>query len=189
MNVYDFDKTIYNGDSSIDFFFYCIKEKPVLLLRLPILALGFVECRVGIISKRNYKGIFFSFLNQFENIDLVIENFWREHYSKIKSLYLNNRRNSDVIITASPDFLINPIGRQLGVAVIASEVDKKTGRFISENCKGEQKVKRFKQAYPNSNIENFFTDSYSDLPMMELAENVFIVKGFKVKKYLKTERT
>ena len=26
MNVYDFDGTIYNGDSTIDFYLYCIKH-------------------------------------------------------------------------------------------------------------------------------------------------------------------
>ena len=25
--VYDFDGTIYNGDSSIDFFFFCLRKK------------------------------------------------------------------------------------------------------------------------------------------------------------------
>ena len=28
MNVFDFDGTIYNGDSSKDFFFYCLKRYP-----------------------------------------------------------------------------------------------------------------------------------------------------------------
>ena len=28
MNVFDFDGTIYNGDSSKDFFFYCLKHYP-----------------------------------------------------------------------------------------------------------------------------------------------------------------
>ena len=26
MNVYDFDKTIYNGDSTLDFYFFCLKK-------------------------------------------------------------------------------------------------------------------------------------------------------------------
>lgn len=26
MNVYDFDKTIYDGDSTIDFYLYCVKK-------------------------------------------------------------------------------------------------------------------------------------------------------------------
>lgn len=30
MNVYDFDKTIYNGDSTIDFYLYSLRKKPQL---------------------------------------------------------------------------------------------------------------------------------------------------------------
>ena len=33
MNVYDFDGTIYDGDSSIDFYLFCIKRKPSILFR------------------------------------------------------------------------------------------------------------------------------------------------------------
>ena len=36
MNVYDFDKTIYDGDSTIDFYFYCLKKHPKIILCLPI---------------------------------------------------------------------------------------------------------------------------------------------------------
>ena len=31
MNVYDFDGTIYRGDSTVDFFLFCMKKKPVLV--------------------------------------------------------------------------------------------------------------------------------------------------------------
>ena len=31
MNVYDFDDTIYAGDSTVDFFFYCLKKKPAIV--------------------------------------------------------------------------------------------------------------------------------------------------------------
>ena len=31
MNVYDFDGTIYNGDSTIDFYIYALKSKPSII--------------------------------------------------------------------------------------------------------------------------------------------------------------
>lgn len=31
MNVYDFDKTIYAGDSTIDFYLFCLKRQPAIL--------------------------------------------------------------------------------------------------------------------------------------------------------------
>jgi len=36
MNVYDFDGTIYNGDSTVDFFLFALKRKPSLLLNVPV---------------------------------------------------------------------------------------------------------------------------------------------------------
>ena len=35
MNVYDFDKTIYDGDASLDFWKFSVKRKPSLALYLP----------------------------------------------------------------------------------------------------------------------------------------------------------
>ena len=35
MNVYDFDETIYNGDSTRDFVKWCMKKHPKALLSLP----------------------------------------------------------------------------------------------------------------------------------------------------------
>ena len=32
MNIYDFDKTIYDGDSSIDFYKFCVKKNKLLIL-------------------------------------------------------------------------------------------------------------------------------------------------------------
>ena len=36
INVYDFDKTIYNGDSTIDFYLFCLKKKFSIILLLPL---------------------------------------------------------------------------------------------------------------------------------------------------------
>ena len=30
MNVFDFDKTIYDGDCTVDFYMYCLKKYPVI---------------------------------------------------------------------------------------------------------------------------------------------------------------
>ena len=83
-----------------------------------------------------------------------------------------------MVISASPEFIIAPICEKLGIGKpIASRVEKKTGKFISENCYGMEKVKRFRKEYPNIEVENFYTDSKSDLPMMQLARNSYMVKS------------
>ena len=41
MNIYDFDETIYDSDSTKDFYFYCLKKYPKILLSVPIMAWTF----------------------------------------------------------------------------------------------------------------------------------------------------
>jgi phosphoserine phosphatase len=43
-------------------------------------------------------------------------------------------------------------------------------------------VPAFKERYPDEAIKNFYTDSINDKPLMDLAENVFMVKGDKIKR-------
>lgn len=58
MNVYDFDGTIYNGDSTIDFFLYALKRKPSILLHIPKQAWGFILNKAGRIDKTRFKDFF-----------------------------------------------------------------------------------------------------------------------------------
>ena len=73
---------------------------------------------------------------------------------------------------------MTPICQQLGVTLIASVVDKKTGQYTGENCFGEEKVRRFEKAgYAKADVEAFYSDSYSDSPLAELAKEAYLVKG------------
>ena len=55
MNVYDFDETIYSGDSTRDFYFYSIKKNPSLLRFLPKQGWAFLKYMFGIINKTKFK--------------------------------------------------------------------------------------------------------------------------------------
>ena len=183
INSYDFDKTIYNGDATIDFYLYCLKNKKTIISLLPVQILGMVLYKLKIKEKEYFKEKFFSFLKKVPNIDLYVENFWKENKSKIKKWYLEQKESTDVIISASPEFLLQPIAKELNVNLIATLVDKKTGKFLSYNCYGKEKVKRYKQEYKNKKISKFYSDSLSDLPMMKIAKKAYIVKGNNIKEY------
>ena len=43
MNAYDFDKTIYDGDSTADFYIFCLKKHKSIILLSPSLLCAF--CR------------------------------------------------------------------------------------------------------------------------------------------------
>lgn len=180
MNGYDFDETIYNGDSTRDFYFYCLKRRPALLCYLPmqgwhaLLWKGFHVC-----TKTQFKENFYRFFKGIPDIDGYVSDFWDGHIKNIKGWYLKQKREDDLIISASPEFLLSPVIRKLGLSnLIASRVDKKTGAYTGENCWGEEKVLRFRAQLPEAEIEQFYSDSLSDTPMAMLAQNGrFIVKG------------
>lgn len=175
MNVYDFDKTIYNGDSTIDFYKFSLKRKPLILLYLPKQILGLVLYSFKIIKKTEFKEYFFSFLNGIVSTELV-EEFWNNNENKIFDWYKKQQKDDDIIISASPEFLLSPICKRIGVYnLIASKVDPKTGKFNSENCYGEEKVTRLLSEYNIKHINQFYSDSLSDLPLAKIAKQAFLI--------------
>ena len=181
MNVYDFDKTIYDGDSTLDFYFFSLRKNPMLLRFLPIQLMGFIKYMFGLAPKLVFKEKFYSFLKGINDIESMVDSFWNKNQDKIKLWYLECREDSDVVISASPEFLLIPICRRIGIKhLIASEVNKKTGICEGENCYGEEKVLRFKKYFSDGQqgeIKKFYSDSLSDAPISLLAEERYIVSG------------
>ena len=178
MNVYDFDGTIYNGDSTRDFVFYLIKNHPKVIRYIPVFILAAIQYRLKFISKTKMKETLYRFLNSFENDELkkIVCNFWDEHRKNIYAWYYKKKNSSDVIISASPRFLLEPICRELNVNLICSEVNIENGDYIGLNCFGEEKVSRFYKEYPGATIDEFYSDSKSDMPLAKLAKKSYLVK-------------
>jgi len=184
MNVYDFDKTIYDGDSTLDFYVFALKKRPKLIKYLPIQVLGFLKYLFGICSKLEFKEKFYCFLNGISDTDELVKVFWDEKQGLIKKWYLNSKKDSDLIISASPTFLLEPICKRIGIKhLIASEVNKNTGICEGENCYGDEKVIRLKKEFKDTAINEFYSDSLSDAPLSLLAERRFIVSGNKIVKW------
>lgn len=186
VNVYDFDGTIYNGDSSKDFYLFCLKKKFKIIRRLPMFFINVILYLLGKISKEKLKENYFSFLKDFDKIDKIVAEFWKCNSKKLKKFYLEKKHNEDIIISASPYFLLKPICKKLKVKeLIATDVNKNTGEFNSLNCYGEEKIKRLSNKYKDIKIKEFYTDSLSDMPLINIAEKSYIIEGDKVNEYKK----
>lgn len=184
MNVFDFDKTIYSADSTVDFYLFCLKRHPRIIKHLPLQVWGIVKYKVQLCTKEIMKENFFCFLKSIEDIDYEINVFVKSNVGKIQKWYLDMHGETDVVISASPEFLIEEFSKETtGFKVLASTVDKKTGEFKSRNCYGEEKVRRFKETFPEENIECFYSDSYSDLPMAKIAKKAYLVKNGKMTEF------
>ncbi len=179
MNVYDFDKTIYDGDSSFDFYKYCLLKYPSVWRHLPIVLWFGAGFALGIVKKHDFKNRFFKFSLLLPDIDKAVSAFWDKNISKIKKFYLKTQRPDDLIISASPRFILAEICKRLGITeLLCTETDPKTASIIGENCYGEEKVKRFDKAgYKRDEVESFYSDSTSDSPLAALAKEAFIVTG------------
>ena len=177
MNAYDFDQCIYAGDSTIDFFRFCLRRQRALLKYLPNQLWGLVLYAFGFIPKTVFKQHFFSFLQGVADINGTVEAFWQAHEQKIGAWYLARKGENDLIISASPEFLLQPCCNILGVKhLIASRVDPATGHFLGENCYGAEKPKRLLADLGLNTVDVFYSDSLSDLPMSQIATESFIVR-------------
>ncbi|MDD3341510.1 MAG: HAD-IB family phosphatase [Bacilli bacterium] len=178
IDVYDFDGTIYKGDSSIDFMFFALgKNKKIWTLFFKYVWFT-VLYMLHRISSSTYKQIFFSFLTKLENVDDLVAEFWKKKQNKIASFFLKEveKGNSIYVISASPTFLLKPfLSSFSNVSLIATVMDKKTGEIKGENCKGKEKIRRLNKEVGNASIHSFYTDSLHDLPLVKLAEHSFLV--------------
>ena len=200
INSYDFDGTIYGGDSSVDFYKYCLKRNKKVLLQLPAQLLGILLYIFGVYDKTTMKEKVFSFLKRVEDPEAYVKDFWTTHEKKIKKWYLKQKKGSDLIISASPEFLLEPITKKLKIHLIASVQDIHTGKYLEKNCHDVEKVKRFRKEYKNTTIKEFYSDSMADKPMMDISKEAYYVKKNtiydlkndregKISKYLKIDKS
>ena len=177
MNVYDFDGTIYAGDSTADFILSTIEKHPYIIPTFIKSGLFFAAYNLNLASKTEFKEKLYAFLQSFENIEDLTNEFWDLNFHKIKKWYLAQKKEDDVIISASPEFLLKPVCKRLGTKnLIASVVDKTTGFYKGINCFGEEKVRRFNELFTDK-IDNFYSDSFSDKPLAALSKNAYFVEG------------
>lgn len=184
MNVYDFDKTIYKKDSSIEFYKYVIQSKPSIAFKyVPKQVLAIIKYKLSLITKERLKEIYFSFL---QNIDTskILSAFIERELKNINEWYLNQQRADDIIISASPEFLVGAFAKRLGIRnVIASKVDITTGTYLGKNCHGKEKVIYLYQEFPEAVIDNFYSDSASDIYLAQRAKHAFMVKKNKISEW------
>ena len=180
MKAFDFDNTIYRGESSIDLAVYMIRNNRKIILYLPMIFTNLVKYKLCMIGREEMETILNDFcqavMGDKDEVPKIIETFWRTHAHKLNRGILKLISPEDIIITAGPDVLINGIRDRLHTDhIISSEVDLNTGRFTYLNFK-DNKVRRYREIYGDIPIDVLYTDSYNDQALMEISERVFLVK-------------
>ncbi len=184
MNVYDFDNTIYKGESGVDLFLYFLKRDPKLIAALPwaISCIARYKATKMTLDEalNKYAGVIEGYAAKIDNIEENVVKFWDKNSKKIKPFYFEQRQEDDIIISACVDVVLEEICRRIGIKnYVGSEVDLEKRKLLNF-CYRENKVKVFKEKFPDAVIDNFYTDSYNDQPMIDLARNAYLVKGDKM---------
>ena len=177
VDMYDFDKTAIPFDSQLRYWGYCMLHNPWIILMLPFQFIWGVMMGLKIISVKTCKKVAFWFAI-FINNKRNVEKFWDKYEKQIYDWFRPENRNGrkTVLISASPDFLIEEIARRMGVDYcIATTCNKKTYTMIGEICRREEKVVRLKKQLPNIVVKDVYSDSIkSDKYIFNLGERCFL---------------
>ena len=193
LSVYDFDKTIYNGETLNDFYRFYLIKKPWKIYTVIFQLWYFLLYILKIINLEKLKENFLRFLNGENTGELkkLIREFWEKKESKInlwvKDEILKNKKETEILvaISASPTFLIIDRLKLMGFDVVIGtdflfESTKFHSHITSKNCKNYEKVKRLDKWAEDNNIQydivNFYSDSIADKPLFDLAEHKYWIK-------------
>lgn len=197
--VYDFDKTIYNGETNLDFTKFMLKKKIYLL---PIILYYSLKSLVYIKNLKKSKEILFSFLKGYtkEELDKLSEEFWEDRMNSIFPYFYNeiekNKKEADklILISASPTFILQYISKKLGFDdLIATDFEFKNNKFTSnilgENCKGKNKVNKLNKLYTEYEFISFYSDSISDKPLYDISKNKYTIENGILKEGMPLKKT
>ena len=180
VKVFDFDNTIYRGESGLHFAFYMIKHNKKIIRYIPKILVAAVKYELCWLSKEKLESIinsiFAGVLDGTESPEELAAPFWEKRTDRLHQNILSLIEPEDVIISASPVFLLDCIREYLKTDhIIGTEMDVAAKKITWFNF-GDNKVKRYTEQYGDRKIDAFYTDSYNDRAMMEIAEEVYIVK-------------
>ena len=169
MKVYDFDKTIFKGNSLQRFCIYNLIRLPYLILLFPYLIVILILHGARVLDKEHFFRGLELYLKLTPNLGRRLSKFWHEKIQDIKPWYLQQKQPTDVILSATPQVVVQPACEMLGVTCIATVGNK--------HCYGANKIDYFRESFGDVVPEEFYSDSLSDFPMMKYAHRGYLVKG------------
>lgn len=190
--VFDFDHTLYDGDSGSHLFAWLIRRNPLRLL-VALLATPLLGPLVAMLPTRRrgvsgYVWIATFGLHRVREFDRVIDHYVRSHEEDIRSrllpraieVFARHRAAGErvVVATGAPPELARAI---LGfvahqdVPVIGSQVGPRLGAITAtRHCHNEEKMRMLRErGYVD--IAVAYTDSSADLPLLKAARAPVVV--------------
>lgn len=186
MKVFDFDNTLYRGESCIDFTLYMIRCNKRIILMLPMIFFNLIRYKLCIISKNEIETLINDSMQKIikdkNEVLSITKDFWDKNIRKLNTGLIESITEDDAVISAGPRFLLEAVIHNIGTSnLICSEVDLDKKQIIYLNF-GENKVKEYRKKYGTTPIDSFYTDSYNDKAMMDISDEVYLVRKWKIKR-------
>lgn len=176
MNVYDFDETIFTGDSENRFFDF-VFAKPGFAHWKLYWKLFNRLWKMKIVNKTVSREHQYRFLKDIKDLDSLLEEYWDSVFQYMKPWYSEVRRDDDVIASGTPRFLLEPAMRRLGLKnLVATEMDPRTGKIDGHFAIRQYKVENFKKQFSLSDIDKFYSDDYADNYLAQYAKEAYAYK-------------
>ena len=185
---FDFDGTITTDDSLLKFIRFVVGDRRFLLglvFLSPMLVLYKLKIIPNYKAKQYMLSWFFKGMSQ-KRFWEVANAYSLNHIDKIvrpkameKIVWHKAQGHQVVIVSASIDCWLRPWCEKNGLELLATKLEIKdgfvTGKLLTNNCYGVEKINRIKEVY---NLENFdyiyaYGDSSGDKQMLELAHEKF----------------
>ena len=169
IDIYDFDKTIVPFDSGSRFALYCLLHYPWIIIYLPIVAVAAILMLLKVINFTYFKKTCFMFVPLIP-LKKAVNGFWNKYEKEVHKWFFNRKRTC-VVISASPDFLLEEIAKRLSFDyLICTRHSKKSGIIIGENCRDGEKVRRLYEKFSDIQVIDVYSDSIKhDKPIFSLA--------------------
>lgn len=180
IDVYDFDGTIYDGDSTFDFVLFCLRRHPAIALSLPALAVSGIRLITKQIGLTEFKSALFGRMSRHFSLTEEAKLFWQDEKTRTKlgAWFYDRPRDLPIVIaSASPEFELRYAADILGVkTLIGTRCDDTTGQLIGKNCKGAEKIARIRAQMGEFEVRAMYTDdAKADGPLLAIAEEKYIV--------------
>lgn len=187
IDVYDFDGTIYDGDSTADFVLFCLRRHPGMITGAPRLAAAALMLACKKINLTRFKSVLFGEMSRRFSLEKEADAFWKSEktQAKLGPWFYNTPRDLPIVIaSASPEFELRHAAKILGVeTLIGTRCDMKTGELFGKNCKGAEKIVRIREVFGDFKVRAMYTDdAKADGPLLAIAKEKYIVTHGKVEK-------
>ena len=186
--LFDFDGTITKDDSLLKFIRFVVGDVRFvfgLVVLSPILVAYKLKLIPNYKAKQKMLSWFFKGMSK-EAFLKVANEYSLVHIDKIlrpkaieKINWHKNQGHKVVVVSASIEFWLRPWCEKNGLELIATKLEIKddivTGKLLSKNCYGVEKVNRIKEIYNLKDFEYIYSygDSSGDKQMLELAHEKF----------------